>query len=110
MIVYQLFQNIIRVLSARCSLPFGAWRLRGSNRFMSLNFLHSRFPHWEAHIESLDSQVPPSDSRQIDVCQILLTGKNKIKKKRLLLVRVAKLTVFQHSKVLDVDDDIYSIS
>jgi hypothetical protein len=28
----------------------------------------------------------------------------------LLLVRVAELTAFQHSKVLDIDDDMYPIS
>jgi hypothetical protein len=29
MIVYRLFQNVIRVLGAGCSLPFNAQRLRG---------------------------------------------------------------------------------
>jgi hypothetical protein len=76
----------------------------------SLNFLHSRFPRWETYIELLDSHVLRSGSRQMDVCQILFLGKNKNRKKKLLSLWVAELTVFQHSKVLDVDDDMYPIS
>jgi hypothetical protein len=76
----------------------------------SSNFLHSLSPRWETHIESLDSQVSPSSSRQTDVCQILFPDKNKHRKKMLLLVRVAKLMTFQCSKVFDVDYDIYPIS
>jgi hypothetical protein len=34
----------------------------------SLNFMYSRFPHCETHIESLHSQVLPSGCRQTDVC------------------------------------------
>jgi hypothetical protein len=33
----------------------------------------------------------------------------KKNRKKLLLVRVAELRAFQHSKVLDVDDETYSI-
>jgi hypothetical protein len=77
---------------------------------MSSNFLHSRFPHWETHIESLHSQVPPSGCRQTDVCQNLVSNKNKNLKKMLLSVWVAKLVAFQRSKVLDIDDDMYPIS
>jgi hypothetical protein len=43
----------------------------------SPNLLHSRFPHWETHIESLHSQDPPSGYRQIDVRQILFSNKNQ---------------------------------
>jgi hypothetical protein len=43
----------------------------------SPNFLHSRFPHWDTHIESLDYQVPPSGCRQMDVRQILFSNKNQ---------------------------------
>jgi hypothetical protein len=43
----------------------------------STNLLHSRFPHWETHIESLHSQDPPSDYRQTDVRQILFSNKNQ---------------------------------
>jgi hypothetical protein len=46
----------------------------------------------------------------MNVCQILLIDKNKNRKKRLLSVWVAKLTAFNRSKILDVDDDIYPIS
>jgi hypothetical protein len=35
----------------------------------SLNLLHSHFPRWETHIESLNSQDPPSGYRQTDVHQ-----------------------------------------
>jgi hypothetical protein len=55
--------------------------------------------------EPLDSKDLPSTSRKVDVCQILL---KKIER-RLLSVRVAELTTFQHSEVLDVDDDMYPI-
>jgi hypothetical protein len=43
----------------------------------SLNLLHSRFSHWETHIESLHSQDAPSGHRQMDVRQILFSNKNK---------------------------------
>jgi hypothetical protein len=43
----------------------------------SLKLLHSRFPRWETHIESLDSHVPPSGYRQTDLHQILLSNKNQ---------------------------------
>jgi hypothetical protein len=43
----------------------------------SSNLLHSRFPHWETHMESLHSQDPPSDYRQMDVHQILFSNKNQ---------------------------------
>jgi hypothetical protein len=76
----------------------------------SLNLLHSRFPRWETHINSLHSQILPSDYRQTDVRQILFSNKNKNWKKRLLSVQVAELTTFQRSKVLDVDGDMYPIS
>jgi hypothetical protein len=76
----------------------------------SLNLLHSRFPCWETHIDLLHSQVPPSGYRQMDVRQIFYSNKKQSWKKRLLLVRVAELTAFQRSKVLDVDDDMYPIS
>jgi hypothetical protein len=76
----------------------------------SLNLLHSRFLRWETHIESLHSQDPPFGYRQTDVHQILFSNKNKNWKKRLLSVQIAELMAFQHSKVLDVDDDMYPIS
>jgi hypothetical protein len=44
----------------------------------SLNLLHSCFPRWETHIESLHSQDPPSGYRQMDVRQILFSNKNQI--------------------------------
>jgi hypothetical protein len=74
------------------------------------NLLHSRFPHWETHIESLHSQDPTSGYQQMDVCQILFSNKNQNKKKRLFSMRVAELTAFQRSKVLSIDDDMYPIS
>jgi hypothetical protein len=77
--------------------------------YASPNFLYSYFPHCETHIELLDSQVPPSGSRQMDVCQILFPAKNKNRKKRLLSVWVAELTSFQCSNILNVDDDMYPI-
>jgi hypothetical protein len=43
----------------------------------STNLLHSRFPRWETHIESLHSQDPPSDYRQTDVREILFSNKNQ---------------------------------
>jgi hypothetical protein len=43
----------------------------------SPNLLHSHFPHWETHIESLHSQDPPSGYRQMDVRQILFSNKNQ---------------------------------
>jgi hypothetical protein len=43
----------------------------------SPKLLHSRFPHWETHIESLHSQDPPSGYRQTDVRQILFSNKNQ---------------------------------
>jgi hypothetical protein len=43
----------------------------------SLNLLHSRFPHWETHIESLHSQDLPSGYRQMDVHQNLFSNKNQ---------------------------------
>jgi hypothetical protein len=42
-----------------------------------LNLLHSYFPHWETHVESLHSQDPTSGYQQTDVCQILFSNKNK---------------------------------
>jgi hypothetical protein len=44
---------------------------------MSLNLLHSRFPRWKTHIESLHSQVPPFGYRQTDVREILFLNKNQ---------------------------------
>jgi hypothetical protein len=41
------------------------------------NHLHSRFPRWETHIESLHSQDPTSGYQQMDVCQILFSNKNQ---------------------------------
>jgi hypothetical protein len=43
----------------------------------SLNLLHSRFPRWETHIESLHSQDLPSGYRQTDVHQNLFSNKNQ---------------------------------
>jgi hypothetical protein len=43
----------------------------------SPNLLHSFFPHWETHIESLHSQDSPSGYRQMDVRQILFSNKNQ---------------------------------
>jgi hypothetical protein len=43
----------------------------------STNLLHSCFPRWETHIESLHSEDPPSDYRQTDVRQILFSNKNQ---------------------------------
>jgi hypothetical protein len=43
----------------------------------SPNLLHSRFPRWKTHIESLHSQDPPLGYRQTDVHQILFSNKNK---------------------------------
>jgi hypothetical protein len=43
----------------------------------SPNLLHSRFPRWETHIESLHSQDPSSGYRQTDVRQILFSNKNQ---------------------------------
>jgi hypothetical protein len=40
------------------------------------NLLHSCFPHWETHIESLHSQDPTSVYQQTDVRQILFSNKN----------------------------------
>jgi hypothetical protein len=77
---------------------------------MSSNFLHSRLSHWETHIESLHSQVLPSGCQQTDVCQNLVSNKNKNLKKMLLSVWVAKLVAFQCSKVIYIDDDMYPIS
>jgi hypothetical protein len=76
----------------------------------SPNFLHSRFPPWETHIQLLHSHVLPSNCRQTYVRQILFLNKNKNGKKKLLSVRVAELMTFQCSKVLDVDEDMYPIS
>jgi hypothetical protein len=76
----------------------------------SLNLLYSRFSRWETHIESLQSQDPPSGYRQTDVPQILFWNKNQNWKKGLLSMRVVELTAFQRSKVLDVDDDMHPIS
>jgi hypothetical protein len=73
---------------------------------MSMNFLHSCFPHWKICTESLDSEVPQSAYRELDLCEILL----KNRKKKMLTVRVAELMFFQHSKFLDIDDDMYPIS
>jgi hypothetical protein len=50
-------------------------------------------------------EVPASTSTKLDVCQILL----KKEKENLLSLWVAKLTVFQCSKVIDEDDDTYPI-
>jgi hypothetical protein len=44
---------------------------------MSPNFLHSRFPRLETHIDSLHSQGLPSSCRQTYVHQILFSNKNK---------------------------------
>jgi hypothetical protein len=41
------------------------------------NLLHSCFPRWEAHIELLHSQDPPSGYRQMDVRQNLFLNKNQ---------------------------------
>jgi hypothetical protein len=43
----------------------------------SPNLLHSRFPRWKTHIESLHSQDPPSGYRQMNVHQILFSNKNQ---------------------------------
>jgi hypothetical protein len=43
----------------------------------SPNLLHSRFPRWETHIESLHSQDSPSGYRQMDVRQILFSNMNQ---------------------------------
>jgi hypothetical protein len=43
----------------------------------SMNLLHSRFPRWETHIESLHSQDLSSGYRQTDVHQILFSNKNQ---------------------------------
>jgi hypothetical protein len=42
-----------------------------------LNLLHSRFPCWETHIESLHSQDLTSGYQQIDVHQIMFSNKNQ---------------------------------
>jgi hypothetical protein len=42
-----------------------------------LNLLHSRFPHWETHVESLHSQDLTSGYQQTDVHQILFSNKNQ---------------------------------
>jgi hypothetical protein len=41
------------------------------------NLLHSCFPHWETHIESLHSQDLTYGYQQIDVHQILFSNKNE---------------------------------
>jgi hypothetical protein len=58
------------------------------------NLLHSCFPPWETHIESLHSQDPTSGYQQTDVRQILFANKNQNWKKRLFSVRVAELMAF----------------
>jgi hypothetical protein len=69
------------------------------------NFRHySCSPRCQTQPDPLDSEDPPSTSRKVDECQILLK-----KKEKLLSVRVTELTVFQRSKVIDVDDDTYPI-
>jgi hypothetical protein len=65
---------------------------------------YSRSPHCQTQPDPLDSEDPPSTSRKVDGCQILLK-----KKEKLLSVWVAELTAFQHTKVLDVDDNTYPI-
>jgi hypothetical protein len=68
---------------------------------MNPNFHHySRSPHCQTQPDPLDSEDPPSTSRKVDRCPILL--KNR---KKLLSVQVAELTAFQCSKVHDIDDD-----
>jgi hypothetical protein len=47
----------------------------------SPNLLHSCFPNWETHIESLHSQDPPFGFQQTDVHQILFSNKNQLKEK-----------------------------
>jgi hypothetical protein len=72
---------------------------------MSPNFHHSsRSPRCQTP-DPLDSKDPPSTSRKVVGCQILL----KKEKEKLLSMHVAELTAFQCSKVFDVDDDTYQI-
>jgi hypothetical protein len=42
-----------------------------------LNLLHSCYPRWETHIESLHSQDPTSGYQQMDMSQILFSNKNQ---------------------------------
>jgi hypothetical protein len=43
----------------------------------SLILMHSLFPRWETHIESLHSEDPSSGYQQTDVHQILFSNKNQ---------------------------------
>jgi hypothetical protein len=73
---------------------------------MSPNFHYfACSPRCQTQPIPLDFVDPPSTSRNVDGCQILL----KKYKEKLLSVQVAELTTFQRSKVLDVYDDTYQI-
>jgi hypothetical protein len=96
------------VPDARCLLLHGGRRGEGdSYKSEPPTFL---LPSLGPHIESLHSQDPPFGYRQTGVHQILFSNKNQNSKKRFFSVRVAELTVFQRSEVLNVDDDMYPIS
>jgi hypothetical protein len=72
---------------------------------MSPNFHHYSYsPHCQRQRDPLDSEDLPSTSRKVDGCQILFKNRKKIAP-----IAVVELIAFQHSEVLDVDDDTYEI-
>jgi hypothetical protein len=90
MIVYLFFQCVILILWGQKITAFYIEDMDQKEIRTSPNFIHSHFSHCQTQSEPLDCEDPPSTTRKMDACQILL----KNRKKKLLLVRVAELTAF----------------
>jgi hypothetical protein len=106
MLIYLFFWYVILILWARRSLPFN-WRTWVTRRFIRahtsiiiLALLIARH-NWPTGLWGFAIYFYKSGWVSNFV--------KKHRKKKLLSVRVAELTAFQRSKVLEVDDDTYPI-